>query len=159
MNAVRGNVRHLRTAIGGFWMAVVLAGCQTAQRADFTDVSLARTKFVLPAKWAEDVSARARDEGSLRTEQLFFKGGFLSYDQYYRGGFRTRTPDDLIELAKRIFDHATFGEPQLTTVPLGQIRYLTLQVPDKETCFVLLANQGPFTQLQGGRGKIGRAHV
>jgi len=111
---------------------------------------------VLPAKWAEDVSARARDEGSLRTEQLFFKGGFLSYDQYYRGGFRTRTPDDLIELAKRLFDHATFGEPQLTTVPLGQIRYLTLQVPDKETCFVLLANQGPFTQLQGGRGTTGQ---
>lgn len=152
MTRTQTHKKQFRSIILTVAIAIGVAGCQTTKPPEFTEVSLERTKLVLPEEFAKDVKARVRDYGSLRDEQLLFDGGIVMYRQYYHGGFKLRQNDGLIAFANRLFDGAVLGEPQIADLPIGEVRYLTLQIPGEDTCFVFNSHQGAFVQLTTGRG-------
>ncbi|MEG3619261.1 hypothetical protein V5T82_12405 [Magnetovibrio sp. PR-2] len=156
--------RFVKVGLGVVICAGALSACQTtSQPLEKKDVTLDDIHIVLPdsllnLKGFEIERIFVQEEGSYVNEEVKFKGGFFSFERYFRGGFTRVSEHNLDKIVGKYYSsfeplkpsaavHANVGTLYHTTIYNGK---------EDVTCVVGMGNQGRTIALTRGPGYTGR---
>jgi|GEM_PF-3288998 len=151
-------------AISGMCLGLATA-CQTAKEG-FTkeqEVDPSETRIVMPkalskVKGFKIKKGLIREAASYRSEKITFTGGFLTYDRYFRGGFKATTKTNFKKkLTSAITDLSDLKEIETQNTSLGFTYYTTFKRKEA-TCFAMQSDYGNTLNFRSGTGSEGRVY-
>ena len=159
------NIKIIKTfAIGCVCLGLATA-CQTTNQG-FTkeqEVDPSETRIVMPkalskVKGFKIKKGLIREAASYRSEKITFTGGFLTYDRYFRGGFKATTKTNFKKkLTSTITDLSDLKEIETQNTSLGFTYYTTFKRKEA-TCFVMQSDYGNTLNFRSGTGSEGRVY-
>lgn len=159
------NIKIIKTlAIGCVCLGLATA-CQTTNQG-FTkeqEVDPSETRIVMPkalskVKGFKIKKAVIREAASYRSEKITFTGGFLTYDRYFRGGFKATTKTNFKQkLTSAITDLSDLKEIETQNTSLGLTYYTTFK-REEAICFVMQSDYGNTLNFRSGTGSEGRVY-